>query len=71
MIAPDKSLLHVSNLIVVSMVSGELGSETLMLSNVVLQLLVSVTITAYSPVSKLYIIEVSPGILIPVGPNQE
>ena len=37
----------------------------------VLQLLKSVTVTLYRPVSKLYIIEVSPGSVNPTGPDQE
>ena len=70
-IAPEVSLWQVSVFIVVSIVNGELGSETLMLSKRVIQLLKSVTLTLYRPVSKLYIIEVSPGLINPKGPDHE
>ena len=70
-IDPEASLWQVSVLMVVSIVKGELGSETLILSNIVLQLLKSVTVTVYKPVSKLYIIEESPGSVNPKGPDQE
>ena len=64
-IEPEASLWQVSVLIVVSIVNGELGSETLILSKMVLQLFKSVTITLYSPVLGR-IIEVSPGSVNPV-----
>ena len=70
-IDPEASLWQVSVLIVVSIVNGEFGSETLILSKMVLQLLKSVTVTLYRPVSKLYIIEVSPGSVNPIGPDHE
>jgi len=53
LIAPDKSLLQVTVLIVVSIDNGKFGSEILILSRVVLQLMSSVTVTVYRPVSKL------------------
>ena len=42
-----------------------------MLSKSVIQLLKSVTVTLYRPVSKLYIMEVSPGLINPKGPAHE